>query len=451
MTQPSHSAPAEHGSAGAQDRAADAAAREAAFDAEVERNLKRNFTANFIHGMLGLTGFRLIYAPTFIPAYIQLMTGSALFVGLGQTLLMLGGFAVPILGASQLEHRRHILAVSLRIGTLMRVQVLGLALAGWLLSGTPLLVATMLLFLLLGLFQGLQRVAFQMIIAKVIPLDRRGRLQGMRNLAGGAIAAGLSYTAGHWLIDEKVLGNGYATTFLLAFVLTSLGLIVLKVGMKEPEAPSVRLRMPVRERLTELPALLAERNYRWFLIGQALAVTGRVSAPFCILYAARVMALDGATIGVLSLAFLGADTASNILWGQLGDRFGYRLTFLLSILCWIAAIVLLLFADTEPLIVIAFIGLGAANSGYLMSAQTMVLELGNREDMPMRLALSTTVEGFIATLGPLLAGVVVHVAGYVALLGGTAALLVAAALAFWLRVTEPRHRIANAPIGTRRP
>ena len=416
--------------------------REAAFDAEVERNLKRNFIVNFVHGMLGLTGFRLIYAPTFIPAYIQLMTGSALYVGLGQTLLMLGGFAVPILGASQLEHRTRILSVAIRIGTLMRVQVLGLALAGWFLSGTSLLIATMILFLALGLFQGLQRVAFQMIIAKVIPLDRRGRLQGMRNLAGGAIAAGLSYTAGRWLINDHVLGNGYATTFLLAFVLTSLGLLVLQFGMKEPAAPSVRLRMPLRRRLAEVPHLLRDRNYRWFVIGQALAVTGRVAAPFYILYAARVMDLDGTTIGVLSLAFLGADTASNILWGQLGDRFGYRLTFLLAIATWIGAIALLIPALTEPLIILSFIGLGAANSGYMMSAQTMVLELGNREDMPMRLALSTTVEGLIATIGPLLAGVIVHLLGYVALLGGAAALLAGAFGVFWLRVTEPRRAVA---------
>ena len=29
----------------------------------VDENLKRNYTANFIHGVLGMTGFRLIYAP----------------------------------------------------------------------------------------------------------------------------------------------------------------------------------------------------------------------------------------------------------------------------------------------------------------------------------------------------------------------------------------------------
>ena len=33
--------------------------REAAFDAHVESNLKRNYISHFLHGMLGLTGFRL--------------------------------------------------------------------------------------------------------------------------------------------------------------------------------------------------------------------------------------------------------------------------------------------------------------------------------------------------------------------------------------------------------
>lgn len=38
----------------------------------VEANIRRNFGANLIHGVFGMTGFRLIYAPTIIPAYIHL-------------------------------------------------------------------------------------------------------------------------------------------------------------------------------------------------------------------------------------------------------------------------------------------------------------------------------------------------------------------------------------------
>ena len=48
----------------------------------VESNLKRNYISYFLHGMLGLTGFRLIYAPTFIPAYVQMLTGSTVMVDL---------------------------------------------------------------------------------------------------------------------------------------------------------------------------------------------------------------------------------------------------------------------------------------------------------------------------------------------------------------------------------
>jgi len=33
----------------------------------------------------------------------------------------------------------------------------------------------------------------------------------------------------------------------------------------------------------------------------------------------------GATLGLLSLAFLGADTLSNLVWGYLGDKTGFRL------------------------------------------------------------------------------------------------------------------------------
>jgi MFS family permease len=414
--------------------------REAAFKREVDANLKRNYIANFIHGMLGMTGFRLIYAPTFLPAYIHFLTGSPALVGLGQALLQLGAVASPVIGASRMEQRRRILPFAIRVGSLMRVQILGLALAGWFLSDLPLLAATMLFLLLLGVFTGMQRVAFQVVMAKVIPIDRRGRLQAWRNLTGGLIAALLSYFAGRYLIDHDVFGNGYATTFFLSFVLTSLGLAALHVLVKEPDSPDVREPMRVADRVRQFPVLFADRDYRWFIVAQTLAVAGRVAAPFYILFAARQMPLDGATIGLLSLAFLGADTIANLIWGNMGDRLGFRITFLTAIGVWIAATILLLAANNPTMIFLSFCGLGAAFSGYLMSATTMVLEFGEREDTPMRLALSTTVEGAISSIGPLAGGLLAYAAGYHALMWCALSLLIAAFCVILFRVREPRLR-----------
>jgi MFS family permease len=417
------------------------AEQEAAYEAFVRGNLRRNYAANYLHGMLGMTGFRLVNAPTFMPAYLHMLSGSKAIVGLGLALAAVGAVISPILGATQVEHRKLVLPIAMWMGTLMRVQILGLALAGWLFAGRSLLIATLSFLFLLGLFSGAQRVVFQLLLGKVIPVTMRGRLQAWRNVTGGAIAAGLSYVAGRYLVGPNVFGNGYGTTFLLAFVLTSLGLTALRVLLREPQPPTVRAQMSFQRRVREFPALLRHnRSLRYFLIVQTFAVAGRIATPFYVLYASKSIELTGNNLGLLSVAYLGADTLCNLLWGYLGDRSGFRVILISALTIWIGATTLLMNASDFPLFFLAFCGLGAAQSGYLMSVTTMILEFGSREDMAMRLALSTTAEGIMAALGPLCGGLLAASLGYTLLFKASIGCEVTAlALLVWL-VEEPRKR-----------
>jgi MFS family permease len=435
-------------------------AEEAAADAEIAyeqfvwKNLPRNFAGHFVHGMLGMTGFRLFNAPTFLPAYLHLLSGSDFVVGLGQSLQQLGGVVSPVIGATQIEHRKRVLPVAMLMGTLMRIQILGVALAGFVLHGFPLLVTILVFLFLLGLFSGPQSVAFQLLLAKVIPIARRGRLQALRNVIGGAVAAGLAWFAGRYLIQGNFLGNGYGVTFSLAFILTSLGLTALRLLMREPEPPTIRARSRVMDRVREFPTLLTEdRGFMFFMIAQTLATAARVAAPFYILYAGHSMKLDGNNLGTVTLVFLGADTVTNMGWGLIGDRFGFRLSFVLSLVTWLAGTVLLMVApsiigahlwavplDVHTLIFIAFFGLGAAQSGFLMSSQTMVLEFGVRDDIAMRLALTTTAQGAMAAIGPLAGGVIARFFGYEVLFGVSIGFLLVALAVLLTVVEEPRLR-----------
>ena len=430
------------------------AAGEAAYERFVWDNLPRNFAGHFMHGMLGMTGFRLFNAPTFLPAYLHLLSGSDFVVGLGQSLHQLGGVVSPVIGATQIEHRKRVLPVAMLMGTLMRIQILGVALAGFVLHGFPLLVTILVFLFLLGLFSGPQSVAFQLLLAKVIPIARRGRLQALRNVIGGAVAAGLAWFAGRYLIQYNVLGNGYGVTFSLAFILTSLGLTALRVLMREPEPPTIRAKSRVIDRVREFPLLLTQdRGFMFFMIAQTLATAGRVAAPFYILYAGHSMALDGKNLGTVTLIFLGADTVTNMGWGLLGDRFGFRLAFALSLGVWLAGTALLMAAPSmtgfhlaslplgvHALIFIAFFGLGAAQSGFLMSSQTMVLEFGVRDDMAMRLALTTTAQGAMSAIGPLAGGVIARFFGYEVLFGVSIGFLLVALVVLLTLVEEPRLR-----------
>ena len=427
-----------------------AEAREQAYSDFVEGSLKRNYIAHFTHGMLGMTGFRLIFAPTFVPAYLHMLTGSPIFVGIGQALIQLGAIASPVMGAAHIEHRRHVMPAAMTIGILMRVQLLGLALAGWFLTGSVLIAATFFFLLLFGFFLGSQRVAFQVVLSKVIPIRMRGRLQAWRNIAGGAIAAGLSWWAGAHLIENNAFGNGYATTFMVAFVLTSLGLAALWMFMREPESPTVKVQMGVMARVREFPQLLVNRDYRNFLIAQMMATAGRIVIPFCIIYAGRKMEVDGAAIGLFSLAFLGADTLTNLVWGTLGDRYGFRLTFIVTVATWIVSLVVMIFAEQPWHFLVAFFGLGAAASGYMMSSTTLVLEFGERDDIPMRLALSTTVETTMASLGPVLGGLIASFFGLVPVFIISLVSLVAALVVLVSAVREPRHLKAESDAAVQR-
>jgi MFS family permease len=430
---------------------------EAAYEKFVWDNLPRNFAGHFLHGMLGMTGFRLFNAPTFLPAYLHLLSGSDFIVGLGQSLQQLGGIVSPVIGATHIEHRKKVLPVAILMGTLMRVQILGVALAGFFLHKAWLMWTVLGFLFLLGLFSGAQQVAFQLLLAKVIPITRRGRLQALRNVTGGAIAAGLAWAAGRYLIQKNVFGNGYGVTFLLAFVLTSAGLTALQVLMREPIPPTIRVKSRIGARIREFPALFRDDpGYMWFMIAQTLATAGRVAAPFYILFAGHSMKLDGKNLGLVSLAFLGADTVTNLGWGLAGDKFGFRFTFAVSLGVWIAGTALLIVAPSlthfsvggvvpgvKAFIFLAFFALGASQSGFLMSSQTMVLEFGSRDDIPMRLALTATAQGTMNTAGPLLGGLIAQTLGYQVLFGASIGLLAVSLIVLLTMVEEPRFRKAK--------
>lgn len=417
----------------------DLATREAAYETFIWDNLRRNYIGNFVHGMLGMTGFRLINAPTFMPAYLHLVSGSNTVVGLGLALQQMGGIISPLVAGAAIEHRPKIMPTAIVLGSLGRLAILGMALTGWFLRDQAQVLTLLMFVFLFGVFMGAQRVAFTLLMSRVIPISLRGRLQAWRNAVGGLIAAILAYFSGKYLIGANVLGNGYATTFILAFFLTSAGLWFLQYQIREPVPPTIREPVRFRDRMRDIPALIAaNRDYRWFLVMQMLATSARIATPFYILHVGATMHLDGATLGLLSLAYLGADTVSNILWGYLGDRSGFRVVLVMAITIWIVSTLLLLTLHAPLAVFIAFFGLGAAAAGYMMASQTMILEFGHRDDLSMRIGISATAEGAVATIGPLVGGAVADLLGYNVVFGASLGLL-AAALVTLAVIRDPRR------------
>jgi MFS family permease len=427
-------------SSGPDSAAAAVADSERDYQAFIERNLKRNYVAHVFHGLLGQTGFRLVNAPTFLPAYVLLLSGSEFVVGLARSIQYLGMFLSPMIAANLIEHRRRVLPVGFLMGGLMRVQVLGLALAGLLLSPERAVQAICFFLFFFGFFTGMQGVIFNYLMSKVIPVERRGRLMGLRNALAGITAAVVAYLGGDLLVENNLLGDGYAATFLLAFVLTSFGLAMLMV-VREPQPPDVRPPSQLMDRFRELPALFREdRAYTYYFLCRALATMGRMATPFYIVFARDTIGLSGTNIGLLSTAFVAANSVSNLGWGVMADRTGYRAVFVFTLVLWIASVGAMIASDSLAGFALAFMGIGAGMGGFQMAAQNMVLEFGSRADLPVRIAVANSAQEAVGAVGPLLGGLIAAFFSLDILFGVAIAFQIAAIALVLSRVDEPRHR-----------
>jgi MFS family permease len=412
------------------------------YEVEVRRNLTRNYLAHLMHGMLGQTGFRLVNAPTFMPAYLLLLGGSDIAVGLGLALQSAGMMLTPLWGASLIEHRPRVLPVAFTTGSGMRFAVLAIGLSGLLLPPATALWAVLFFMALLGVFSGAQGVIFNVLMAKVIPVNKRGRLTGWRNFLAGIISALVAWIAGSFLVGSTPDAEGYSWTFVLAFVLTSIGMLCL-IPVVEPTPPTLRPKQPLRERMRDLPRLLRDdRPFTRYVVARSIATMGRMAMPFYILYEGSRGGLDGTTLGVLTIAFTLAGTGSNLLWGALSDRHGFRLTFLLSIVLWvISTLALFIPGGGLGLAVVVFVGIGAAVQGFQNASMNLTLEFGLREDLPLRIAIANTASEAAGTVGPLLGGLLATAFGYPAVFVVSMVFLLAGGVVVNYYVPEPRaHR-----------
>jgi MFS family permease len=285
----------------------------------------------------------------------------------------------------------------------------------------------------------MQGVVFSFLLSKVIPVEARGRLLGLRNALAGLTAAAVAVLAGYW-VEHETLGNGFGTTFLAAFVLSSAGLACL-LFVREPETPRVREAVRVHERLRDLPALLrADPDFTRYFLARALGTMGRMSVPFYVIYAGTKTSIGGAQLGILTLAFVLAQSVVNLVWGWIADRSGFRLVFLLAQTLWIGSGAVLLVSADYPVLVGVMIGLGAGLGGFMMAAQNLVLEFGSRHNLPLRIALANSSSELVGAIAPLSAGLLAAAVGYRAVFATAIAFQLAALLLMAVWVREPRHR-----------
>lgn len=407
--------------------------------------LRRNLLANIVDGSVYAFGIGFVSIQTIMPVMVKKISGSDVAVGL-VPLIWTAGFNGPqIFIANATERLPFKMRLFLQTALTQRVPWLVLSLLSFFVLGrvSPSLESALFLisFALAAITGSLCFPVWFDVIAKLTPVELRGRLFAARNLLGGA----LGILAG--VVVKFVLANvDYPASYGILFALAYLFMMVSYWSLtflKEESSSAVSEQVHILEYYRNLPRILkAETNFRNYLIADGLLIAATMAGAFYPVYAIQKFSLNDSAAGIFTMVMMASMIFGNLFFGYLADRYGHKVNLVLSAASTAFSCFGAVLAPSADLYVLVFAGMAFQIGLSGISRLSIVAELCTEEERPTFVALANLVTTPAVLFG-LIAGGIASQFGYevMFLIAG----LLAAVSALWLvfRVEEPRIRMTR--------
>ncbi len=415
----------------------------------------KNYRRNYTLGMLNGAGFGFvdsIVSPYLVlSVFVNALGAPNLLVGLLPAIAN-GGWYLPQFLISHRIQRLPRKQVVYRSMAIVRVIVWSALVAATFLLGNnpPLLLSIFfLLFTLNALSAGIAGTPFYDIVAKTVPVERRGAYFGGRDLWGALTAIVAGYLVS--ILLNPAIAPAFPINFGILFALAALG-VAIGVGafafVREP-AGAVTAPTTFFDQARAARGLVrANPIYRRFLLTRIVLAISDIASPFYAIYATRVLGIPPETIGIYIGVSTVAGLVANPLWSRASDRRGNRLVLLGAASCLLALPLLALLFGLLPggpalalpfglLFLLNGIARPAANIAY----PSYLLEIAPAAERPLYISFTNTILG-IATFVPVIGGTLLDLFGFRALF---LIALGVSLVAWWLArgLCEPRQQKQN--------
>ena len=405
---------------------------------------QRNFTANVMDGALFALGMSFVSQQAILPVFVKAIGGGNIAVGMIPVLWTFGFNFPQVFIARYAQRAREKKSLLLLTAMAQRMPWLLLSLIPFVLAGRVgtggVLAAFFILYALAAIAGSINLPVWFDLIAKLTPLEVRGRLFAIRNLLGSVFGIGGGAVAA-LILGTMLYPASYAFLFSLAFV--SLMLSYYFLTRLEEKAPELPVAGVPGIRLAEaLPRILRTRgNYRNYLVGDALLISSNMANGFFAVHAIEKFSLSDAAAGAFTMVIAGSVIVGSLLFGYLADHHGHRLNMLLAGMFTLLACVAALLAQTPELYAASFVCSASSLTLSGISRLPLIAELCSVAERPTYVALSNMVTSPFVLAG-VLGGWIANAWGFPALFMTTGVLALSALLWWLLVVEEPRGRHA---------
>lgn len=405
-------------------------------------NLAWNFSVNLIDISFITLGISLVSRDTVLPVLVSKLTDSNLAIGLIAALYGLGIYLPQLLTANFTERLRYKKPYVMLVGSVgERLPYLLMGVAVWFFAVPAPHVAlglTLACLAISGFSAGAGMPAWYDMIAKVIPLERRGLWSGLGHGLGALMGVVGAVLVGR-ILDSYLYPNNFSLLFLLAFLATCISFVGLALN-REPPSAIVKEHISTHSYFRQLPVLLrTNHNYRRFFISRTVVILGTMAPGFFIIYGSQRFTLDGTAIGLLTAVLVASQAVMSLAWGIIGDRIGHKVVLSAAAFALALGAINTLLAPNLSWLMLSFVLLGMHSSGDAVSGLNIILEFSAPEDRPTYIGLTNTLLAPTIVLAPILGGWLATVSGFPAMLAVAASVAALGGLLLAVWVREPRH------------
>ena len=415
-----------------------------------QKNIGWNFAVNLWDIMFITLGLSLVSRDTVMPVLVSNLTDSKLAIGMIPALVTLGYYLPQLLSANISERMTYKKPFVATIGFFgERLPYLLIAVSLYFLAVDAPLASLFIFFLCIGVASssaGFGTPAWFDMIAKVIPVERRGIWSGLGHGLGAVISVAALYLVALPIMQRTAYPANFALLFTLAFVAMAVSWVGL-VLTREPPTQIVKASMASIVYFRQLPSFLRrDANYRRFLISRSTVQLATMASAFYIVYGTDAFSIDASGVVALTIVSVSAVAVMNLVWGVVGDRRGHKLVLTLAAFCLSLAAIVALAAPSPYALGMTFVFLGAYMAADQVSGLNIILEFCAPEDRPTYIGLTNTLLAPVVTLAPLLGALLASALGYRPMFAVAMTVSAAGGLLLLRSVREPRHTVAISGI-----
>jgi MFS family permease len=416
--------------------------------AEVERNFRWNFAANVLDGFAFFFGIAFASSSTIVPLFVSKITLNPFVIGLVAMIAQSAWYAPQLLTADKIEslHRKKPVIINLGFFT-ERLPVFLWPVAALMAVNYPMLALGIFIisYAWHGLGAGVVAPAWQDLLARCFPVNRRGFVLGLTMFTGTA-AGTVGAAASSWLLQAYEYPYNFAILFSIAAVAITLSWAFLAMVREplQPAMPHEHASMPMWPRTKKI--LSDDVNFRSYLIARMLLILGAMGTGFITVMSVDRWGVEDSVVGIYTAIFLLGQTAGNIFAGIIADRTGHKLPLIAGGVCQVLAFAAAWLAPGPAWVFGIFALLGVATGTSFVSGMLIIMEFSDPARRPTYVGIANTGIGMALAAAPLLGGWIAGF-GYGLLFGASALLGLIAVILMQVTVAEPRHtvRLSSKP------